>query len=62
MMANWKTTLLGAGTICTSLGHLLTGVANGDLTGLVTDIPAIMAGAGLIFAHDAPAAPAKPAA
>jgi hypothetical protein len=58
-MQNWKTTLLGAGTICTSLGHLLTGVAGGDLTGLVSDIPAILAGVGLIFAHDA--SPAKPA-
>jgi hypothetical protein len=59
-MKNWKTTLLGAGTICTSLGHLLTGVASGDFSGLVTDVPAMLAGLGLIFARDA--APTTPAA
>lgn len=57
-MQNWKTTLLGAGAVCTAVGHLLTGAASGDFSGLVTDVPAILAGVGLIFAHDAPAKPA----
>lgn len=59
MLGNWKTTLLGVGAVCTAVGHLANAIAGGDLTALASDLPAILAGVGLIFARDAkPAAPA----
>ena len=51
-LANWKTTCLGLDAVFSAAGHLLHAVATGDTSSLANDIPAIMAGIGLIFASD----------
>ena len=56
MFTNWKTTAAGIAAVLTALGHLLHALATGDSSTLVTDVPAIIAGIGLIFAKDATSA------
>ena len=50
---NWTTTLAGLGAILTAGGHLITALTTGDTSALGHDIPALIAGAGLILAKDA---------
>ena len=50
---NWRTTLAGLGAVSLGLGHLLTHLAAGDTSTLATDLPAIIAGVGLLFGEDA---------
>jgi hypothetical protein len=57
MLANWKTTVAGIAAVMTALGHLLHALATGDSSTLVTDVPAIIAGIGLIFAKDSSTTP-----
>lgn len=52
-MTNWKTTALGASAVLTAGGHLLHAVASGDFSTIATDLPALLAGIGLLFAPDA---------
>lgn len=52
ILLSYKTTIAGVGAFCTSLGHLLTNLANGDTSSLATDLPMIMAALGLLFAKD----------
>lgn len=59
-MKNWKTTLAGASAIFIAVGQALAGLSTGDFSTLPAVIPAVIAGIGLVFAHDA--TPAKPAA
>ncbi len=53
IFTNWTTTLAGLGAILTAGGHLITALTTGDTSALGHDIPAIIAGAGLILAKDA---------
>ena len=50
---NWITSLAGLGAILTAGGHLITALTTGDTSAIGHDIPAIIAGAGLILAKDA---------
>lgn len=50
--ASWKTTLAGWAAVLTAGGSLLTHVAAGDFSTLMTDITALAAGIGLLFAKD----------
>jgi len=55
ILANWKTTLLGAGALFTGIGALLTHLGAGDVAAATSDwssIAAAFAGLGLIFAKD----------
>ena len=52
LMINWKTSLAGIGVILPALIHLLTALSSGQSADLTTDISAIIAGIGLIFAKD----------
>jgi hypothetical protein len=55
-LTNWKTTAAGAATILTALADLTTAFSHGTISGnLSTDVTAILAGIGLIFAKDATA-------
>jgi hypothetical protein len=49
---SWKTTVLGIGALLTAAGHLLTTLAGGDTSSIASDLPAILAAFGLIFAKD----------
>lgn len=51
---NWKTTVAGAAAVLGAVAHLLNGFANGDwsMSSLTTDMTAISAGIGLLFAKD----------
>ena len=54
IFANWQTTVAGLGVLVTTLTHLFTTFSAGGLgTSLYTDITALIAGFGLIFAKDA---------
>lgn len=55
ILTNWKTTMLGTGAILTAAGHLLSHIGVGDTSVLATDLPALLAGFGLIFGKDAAA-------
>jgi hypothetical protein len=57
LLANWKTTFLGAGAFLGALGHMLTALANGDTSSLAHDVPIILTGLGLIMAKDSGAHP-----
>lgn len=59
LIVSYKTTIAGVGALLTSLGHLLTNLANGDTSSLATDLPMIMAALGLIVAKDANVTGAK---
>lgn len=50
---NWITSLAGLGAILTAAGHLVTSLTTGDTSAIGHDLPAIIAGAGLILAKDA---------
>ena len=50
---NWKTTSAGIGAILVAIGTAFPHIATGDWSVLPQAIPAIVAGVGLIFAHDA---------
>ncbi len=52
LLANWKTTFLGAGAFLGALSSILTHLANGDTSSLAHDVPIILAGVGLVFAQD----------
>ena len=52
LKANWKTSLAGAAAFLCGLGHLLAALSNGDTSTLYHDYMALMAGVGLLFAHD----------
>jgi hypothetical protein len=55
-LTNWKTTAAGAATILTALADMTTAFSHGTISGnLSTDMTAILAGIGLIFAKDATA-------
>lgn len=58
-LMSWKTTIAGFGALLTSLGHLLTNLANGDTSSIATDLPMILAAIGLIAAKDANVTGAK---
>jgi len=51
-VTNWKTTLLGAGALFSALGSMLTDLASGDTSHILTYVTAIMTAAGVIFAKD----------
>lgn len=54
MLANWKTTAAGAAAILTALADMATALSHGTISGnLSTDVTAILAGVGLLFAKDA---------
>jgi hypothetical protein len=57
-MQNWKTTAAGVASLLIAVGQALNGISNGDFSGLASAVPAVIAGIGLIFAHDAPSKPA----
>lgn len=50
---NWKTTAAGVGAILVAAGQIISGISHGDYSGLTAGIPALLAGVGLLFAHDA---------
>lgn len=52
IIVNWKTSLTGIGALLVALGHLIGAISHGDTSTLMTDLPAIMAAIGLIFAKD----------
>jgi hypothetical protein len=52
ILANWKTTAAGVAAILAALADMLGAVAHGTPPNLSADILAIMAGVGLIVAHD----------
>lgn len=52
MFNNWKTTLAGLATICTSLGVVFAGLKTGDTSQIGVQIPVIIAGIGALFAKD----------
>ena len=49
---NWKTTSAGLAAMLSAAGHLLTAVAGGDFTTIMTDLPMIFGGLGLMAAKD----------
>jgi len=53
MLTNWKTTLLGAATILSSLATILTDLAGGDVTDALKVVPVVLAGLIGIWAKDA---------
>lgn len=54
MLTNWKTTAAGVASILTALADLATAFSQGNISGnLATDVTAIIAGVGLLFAKDA---------
>ena len=53
MLANWKTTLAGAGVVIGALAHLLTALSTGDTSTVFHDIMAMLAGLGLVSSQDA---------
>ena len=60
ILANWKTTSAGVAAILTALADMATAFSHGNITAnLSTDITAIVAGVGLIFAGDANPTPSK---
>ncbi|CAL77430.1 hypothetical protein; putative signal peptide [Bradyrhizobium sp. ORS 278] len=50
MLKNWKTTLLGVGTLMTAAGGLISHFSSSGIT--PADIANISAGIGLLFAKD----------
>ena len=52
MFNNWKTTIAGLATICTSLGVIFAGLKSGDTSSIGTQIPVILAGVTGLFAKD----------
>lgn len=53
---NWKTTVLGVCAILTAVGQGGTDlITTGNLAHVAAYLPALLAGIGLIFAHDASA-------
>lgn len=52
ILANWKTSVAGAATILTALADILGMFKTGNTATLPADYAAIIAGLGLIFAHD----------
>lgn len=49
---NWKTTVAGIGAALTAVGAIVTGIASGDFSVLASNVPALIAGLGLLFAKD----------
>lgn len=52
-MKNWKTTVAGIGAVLVAAGSAMKSLASGQPVDFATVVPAVMAGIGLIFAHDA---------
>lgn len=52
ILANWKTTFVGAGAFFTALGALLSSLAAGDTSHLLPEISAVITPIGLILAKD----------
>ena len=61
-LTNWKTSLAGIAAVLLAIGTLLKGLSAGDTSGLVTQISALIAGFGLLFAKDATPPTTPPAA
>lgn len=52
ILANWKTTLAGVGTILSALGDIAASFSKGNTGHIQADITAIIAGIGLLVAKD----------
>lgn len=51
-MKNWKTTVAGIGAILVAVGSAAKSLATGAPVDFPTVVSSVMAGIGLIFAHD----------